>query len=200
MIGACYVCFGRPEAAGEKAWAAAVVTRGGRRPIAGVVVSGVAGADYEPGLLALREGPLLGAAVRALAISPDVLLVNATGRDHPRGAGLALHIGAVLAIPTIGVTHRTLIAAGALPSNSRGARAPLLIGAKIVGCWLRTRPGARPVAVHIGWRTELEGAAQVVLAASRRARTPEPLRRARRLARLARAGYPNEVENPTEPD
>jgi deoxyinosine 3'endonuclease (endonuclease V) len=27
--------------------------------------------------------------VLALGLRPDVLLVNATGRDHPRGAGLA---------------------------------------------------------------------------------------------------------------
>ncbi|MBV8941103.1 MAG: endonuclease V [Solirubrobacterales bacterium] len=43
-----------------------------------------------PGTLALREGRLLEAAVRALPAMPDVLLVNATGRDHPRGAGLAV--------------------------------------------------------------------------------------------------------------
>jgi deoxyribonuclease V len=54
-----------------------------------VVVSGEAGAPYLPGLLALREGALLEAAVRALPRPPEVLLVDATGRDHPRRAGLA---------------------------------------------------------------------------------------------------------------
>jgi deoxyribonuclease V len=40
---------------------------------------------------------------------------------------------------------------------------------------------------HAAWRTGPETAAAVVLAASRGARTPEPLRRARMLARGARA-------------
>jgi len=57
--------------------------------VATAVASGIAGAGYRAGLLALREGPLLEAAVRSLNQVPDILLVNATGRDHPRGAGLA---------------------------------------------------------------------------------------------------------------
>jgi deoxyribonuclease V len=47
------------------------------------------------------------------------------------------------------------------------------------------------VVVHSGWRTDLDTAVAVVSGATRRARTPEPLRRARQLARYARsAGSP----------
>src|SRR5436305_1869658 len=81
---------------------------------------GPAGAAYEPGLLALRAGRLLEDAVRRLPRSPDVLLVNATGRDHPRRAGLALQLGAVLGVPTVGVTHRPLLAAGEWPADEIG--------------------------------------------------------------------------------
>ena len=147
---------------------------------------GRAGAPYEPGLLALREGALLEAAVRALPARPKVLLVDATGRDHPRRAGLALQLGAVLELPTVGVTHRPLAAEGEWPADERGARSPLLLGGELVGYWLRTRAGTRSLAVHAAWRTDPDTAATVVLSASR-ARTPEPLRRARRRAREARA-------------
>jgi deoxyribonuclease V len=151
------------------------------------VVAGEVRAPYVPGLLALREGPLLEAAVRALAAPSDVLLVDATGRDHPRGAGLALHLGAVLDLPTVGVTHRPLPAAGPPPAGARGDRAPLTLDGEPVGAWLRTRTGVRPVAVHPGWRTDIDAAVAVVTAATRGHRTPEPLRHARRLARTARA-------------
>jgi deoxyribonuclease V len=57
----------------------------------------------------------------------------------------------------------------------------------VVGVALRTRGGARPVLVHVGWRTDPAVASHVVMLATRRARTPEPIRRARRLAREARA-------------
>ncbi len=190
-IGGCYVCFARGGTgagqAGESAWATAALTRRGRRQSAAVVVPGESGAPYLPGLLALREGALLEAAVRALPSPPPVLLVDGTGRDHPRRAGLALHLGAALQLPTVGVTHRPLLAAGDWPAPERGATSPLLLDGEVVGCWLRTRQGARPVAVHAAWGTDPNLAAKVVMAATRRARTPEPLRAARRAARRARA-------------
>jgi deoxyribonuclease V len=188
-VGACFVCFERVHgagAAGDAGFAGAAVTHR-RRLLAGVTNSGPAGGPYLPALLALREGPLLEQAVRALPITPEVLVVNATGRDHPRRAGLALHLGAVLGLPTVGVTTRPLVAEGAWPADQRGATAALLLGGEVVGCWARTRPGAKPVAVHAAWQTDAQDAVQVVLAATRRARTPEPLRRARTLARTRRA-------------
>jgi deoxyribonuclease V len=188
-IGACFVCFQRVQgagAAGDRGFAGAAVTYR-RRLLAAVTSSGPAGGPYLPALLALREGPLLEQAVRALPMVPEVLLVNATGRDHPRRAGLALHLGAVLGLPTIGVTTRPLVAHGDWPTDQRAATAPLLLAGEVVGCWVRTRAGAKPVAVHAAWRTDAQDAVQVVLAATRRARTPEPLRRARTLARTRRA-------------
>jgi deoxyribonuclease V len=188
-VGACFVCFQRVPgagAAGDRGFAGAAVTHR-RRLLAGATSSGPAGGPYLPSLLALREGPLLEQAVRALPIAPEVLVVNATGRDHPRRAGLALQLGAVLGLPTVGVTTRPLVAEGDWPADQRGATAPLLLGGEVVSCWARTRPGARPVAVHAAWQTDAQDAVQVVLAATRRARTPEPLRRARTLARTRRA-------------
>lgn len=189
-VGACFVCFPRgfegPGAPGDRAWAAAVVTVGGR-VTAQTVITGEAAAAYRPGFLALREGPVLEAAVRALPVLPEVLLVDATGKDHPRGAGLALHLGARLGLPTIGVTDRPLVAEGAWPPDVLGATSPLRVGGPIVACWVRTVSGSRPLVVHAGWRTDPEVAVQVVLAVTTGARTPEPMRLARRAARAARA-------------
>jgi deoxyribonuclease V len=193
VAGGCFVCFERgpsgPGRAGDRGWAAAAVAD------LSASVSGVAGAAYQPGVLALREGPLLEAAVRALPQLPDVLLpqlpdvllVDATGRDHPRRAGLALHLGAVLDVPTVGVTHRTLLAIGDWPADERGAARPIRLSGDTVGHWLRTARGTRPLAVHAAWRTDPATALEVVLASTSRVRTPEPLRQARTAARLARA-------------
>jgi deoxyribonuclease V len=188
-IGGCFVCFPRdvsgPGATNEPGWAAAALSSS-RELIAETVIEGVSGAPYEAGLLALREGTLLEAAVRKLPSNPNVLLVNATGRDHPRGCGLALHLGAVLGLPTVGVTHRPLIATGEWPPDESGAVAPLRIEDRVVGYWLRTRTDSRPLAVHAGWRTSPEVAVEVVHRSMLQSRTPEPIRRARELARLAR--------------
>ena len=189
VFGGCYACFGRgasgPGQKDDPGWAAAVLMAGSK-VIGTATVDGRAGAAYEAGLLGMREGPLLEAAVRALRRLPDLLIVNATGRDHPRRAGLALQLGSVLDVPTVGVTHRTLLAQGDWPEDRPGAVSPLLVDEELVGYRLRTQKDARPLVVHPGWRTDAAQAAEVVLAACRTARTPEPLRRAREAARLAR--------------
>ena len=125
--------------------------------------------------------------MRALPTRPEALPVNATGHDHPRRAGLALHLGAVLDLPTAGVTHRPLFASGGWPPDRSGARSPLLLVGELVGYWLCTRAGTRPLAVHAAWRTDPETAVELVLASCQGRRTPEPIRLARRAARVARA-------------
>lgn len=188
-IGGCWVSFPRGltghGAAGDPAWTAAVLTAG-HRVRCRAVRQGVAGSAYSPGLLALRLGPLLESVVRDLPERPEVLLLDGTGRDHPRRAGLAVQLGAVLDLPTVGVTHRPLLAEGPWPSGAADT-SPLRLGDDVVGHWLRARPGLRPLAVHAGWRTDPDTAVAVARAALAGRRTPEPLREARRLARRARA-------------
>ena len=194
-VAGCFVCFpvglSGAGTAGDRAWAGAALVHGDRG-LATAVVAGQARAGYTPGLLALRAGELLEAAVGALPARPDALLVNATGRDHPRRAGLALHLGAALDLPAADVTHRPLLAEGEWPAEERGSRRPLRLGGEIVGYWLRTRSGARPLAAHAAWRTDPETAAALVLRLSGRARTPAPLREARRVARAARSRDPRQ--------
>ncbi|MFP5320433.1 MAG: endonuclease V [Acidimicrobiia bacterium] len=214
LLGGCFIAFARGEAGpghpGDRAWAAAVTWRpaGGvrdegaalrgvrhdrgprvARDLEGqVVVADEVPAAYRAGFLAMREGAILERAVSALATPPVVLLVDATGRDHPRRAGLAVHLGWALDVPTVGVTHRTLHADGPEPAGERGATAPISLDGEVVGNRVVTRTGARAVVAHAGWRTTPAQAAEVVLLASTPAsRTPVPLGEARRAAREARS-------------
>lgn len=199
LVGGCWVCFPRglsgPGKAGDRAWAGAVVLRGGEL-LDQSLRGGEAAAPYVPGLLAARIGGLLETVVLGLAVPPEVLLVDATGLDHPRRAGLALHLGAVLGLPTVGVTHRPLTGEGAWPADRRGATSPVRIGEDLVASWVRTRRRTRPVVVHPGWRVCLDDAVRLVLELTPRRRTPEPLRQARHLARRARA----DAAHPSAPD
>jgi deoxyribonuclease V len=187
-VGAVFVCFDQDGpgngSAGDRGFAAAACGE----EVA--VVTGEAPAGYWPGRLALRQGELLERAVRGLRCLPDVLIVDATGRDHPRRCGLALHLGAVLGIPSVGVTHRPLRAEGTWPADERGATSPLVLDGERIGYWVRTKRGTRPLAAHAAWRTGPEVAVEVVLSAAEQARTPEPLRRARAAARRLRGRQP----------
>src|SRR5262245_36689613 len=75
-VGGCFVCFGRGGGgmggAGDRGWAGAALFVGGELAAA-LSAAGQAGEGYDPGHLALREGPLLEAALLALPERPEVL-------------------------------------------------------------------------------------------------------------------------------
>jgi deoxyribonuclease V len=203
-LAGCFICFPRGAEGiggeGDPAWAAAASCTGGTvHAIARV--TGRAAGPYRPGLLALREGPLLFEAVTRLPERPDLLVVNATGRDHPRRCGLAMHLGWAMGIPSIGVTHRPLYGEGPWPDTRRGAWSPIRLEGEEVARWLRTRDRARPLAIHPGWRTDLSTATSAVLAMTpaRGGRTPLPLRAARQAAREARALGEGRASGPAGP-
>lgn len=197
---AAFVAFHRgeqgPGRAGDRAWVAAALTEGPRlRRVR--VVAGTAGAEYLPGLLALREGSMLEAALAPLAAEADVLMLDASGRDHPRRAGLAVQLGERWGLPSVGVTHRPLLAVGSQPGSTVGATSPVTVEGEQVGCWVRTAPGVRAVVAHAAWRTTPDVAADVVLRCCAGSRTPEPLRHARRAARERRSAC-ERLDNPHE--
>lgn len=145
----------------------------------------VAAFPYIPGYLGFREVPALVACWSRLAVKPDVILVDGQGLAHPRGLGLACHLGLVLGVPTIGVAKSLLVGEGE-PGPDPGDQAPLVWKGSIIGTALRTRRGARPLYVSVGHRVSLPTAVAIVLAATRGRRLPAPIRAAHDAANAAR--------------
>ena len=192
IIGGCWVCFPRGPASSvrtdhDPAWSAAVIMSGGG-VLERQVISGTARVSYK-----IRVD---GAAARP---------TDGGGRAcHPRPTVLTCCCSMPLPMiireesawrctwapswtfPTIGVTHRPLVASGEWPSDQRGATSPSdrRLGGRLLS---RTQPGVRPLAVHPGWRIDVATAVDVVTLLTRRLAVLEPLRRARQLARRARA-------------
>jgi len=67
-------------------------------------------------------------------------------------------------------------------------RAQFLLDGDAVGAWLRTRLGTRPLAVHPGWRTDLELAVKLAPRSAAGERPNRSASRAARPDRLALAG------------
>ena len=146
---------------------------------------------YVPGLFAFRELPALLEAIAGLAARPDVVLFDAHGVAHPRRFGLASHAGLWLQVPTIGCAKCVLAGRFRMPADERGAVTPLAIDGEQVGAAVRTRPGTMPVFVSPGHRIDVESAVRVVMAATGRYRTPEPLRAAHQAAVALRDRRPD---------
>jgi deoxyribonuclease V len=145
---------------------------------------------YRTGLLSFREIPILAAAFQRLRNRPEVILVDGQGMAHPRGLGLASHLGLVLDLPTIGVAKSRLVGEGPEPEPEAGAASPLIYQGKLVGLMLRTQMGKKPLYLSPGHLITLKESRDLTLGCVTKYRIPQPLRRADQLTRRLRAAGP----------
>jgi deoxyribonuclease V len=133
---------------------------------------------YIPGLLSFREAPILIETFQKLKMKPDLMIYDAQGIAHPRGIGLASHMGLWLDLPSIGCSKTPLLKDFLSPGPSKGSFELIRKEGKEVGAVLRTKDKVKPVFVSPGHRIDLQSSIQIVLATCPKFRIPEPLRRA----------------------
>ena len=136
---------------------------------------------YVPGLLSFREAPAVIAAVRALPRRPDLLMCDGQGLAHPRGLGLASHVGLWLDVPTVGVAKSRLCGTHRTPGAGRRCHTQLRYAGRLVGAVVRTRADVKCLYVSVGHRVTLTDAVRWTLRGGRGVRLPEPTRRAHQL-------------------
>ncbi len=158
--------------------AVVVLTLDGLETVESRAAVGEARFPYIPGYLSFREAPIVLRAFRKLRSRPDLLLCDGQGIAHPRGFGLASHLGLLLDLPTIGCAKSRLVGDHAQPGPEAGSRAPLMYRGRQVGSVLRTRDGANPIFVSPGHRIGLRSSVHWSLACCDGHRIPEPTRRA----------------------
>jgi deoxyribonuclease V len=133
---------------------------------------------YIPGLLTFREGPALLKAFEKLSSIPDCVIFDGQGIAHPRGIGLASHMGLFLDIPTIGCAKKRLIGVHDEVGTEVGHYTDLMLEGRIIGAVVRTKKKVKPLFVSPGHKIGLRRAVEVVLSCCRGYRLTEPVRRA----------------------
>lgn len=151
-----------------------------------VTATGRSPFPYIPGLLSFREAPVLLKAFSMARQEPDVILFDGQGIAHPRGLGLASHLGLILDRPAIGCAKGLLVGQYKPVGLKAGAHSYIVYNKKRVGSVLRTKSRVRPVFVSPGHRIDLATSLRVVLQSCRGYRLPEPIRQAHRLVGLLR--------------
>ena len=137
---------------------------------------------YIPGFLSFREGHAIISAIRKLRHMPDVIIVDGQGIAHPKGIGIASHIGVLLGVPAIGCAKTQLVGEYAEPGPEKGQWSPLIYKKQQVGAVLRTRDNVKPVFVSPGHLIDLHSSIAIVLQSLTQYRLPEPIRRADHLS------------------
>ncbi len=135
---------------------------------------------YIPTYLAFRELPAVEAALEGWDLARALLFIDGQGALHPRGFGIACHVGVALGVPTVGVAKGLLW--GALDGKvlDRDGHAPV-VGEGIHAGWAVRPPRGRPVFASPGHMVSLEEALALTVKTTVR-RQPVPLELAHRLA------------------
>ncbi len=143
---------------------------------------------YVPGLLSFREAPAILDVFSRLENKPDLLVFDGQGTAHPRGFGIACHVGLWLQIPTIGCAKTLLCGKYENLGEARGEFAPLIYKKESIGAALRTKNKVNPVFVSPGHKCDLASAIDVLLRCDGGLKIPEPTRRAHLFVNRLRRG------------
>lgn len=137
---------------------------------------------YVPGFLSFREIPGLARCLVKVSHPVDVVLCDGQGIAHPRGFGLASHLGVLLGTPSIGCAKSRFVGEHGTVGRRRGDFSRLMFERKQIGSVLRTQDGINPIFVSPGHLVDHPSSRRIVLACTSRYRLPEPTRLADRLA------------------
>ena len=132
---------------------------------------------YVPTYLTYRELPILARLIDRTR-KDIVYLIDGQGRLHPRGFGIACHLGVCLDVPTIGVAKSLLV--GRVEENGT-EESPIMLDGEMLGVRL-SLPGNRPLYISVGHRVSLQTAVDIVRKATVE-KDRDPLRIADRLSK-----------------
>jgi deoxyribonuclease V len=142
---------------------------------------------YIPGLLSFREIPALLDVLTEITVEPDVIFCDGQGVAHPRGLGIASHLGVVLRKPTIGCAKSRLVGDCDPVGELKGDYSFLRYRGRIIGAVMRTRQGVKPLFVSPGYGVTLDDCIGMVLKTCSRYKIPEPIRQAHILVNSIRS-------------
>ncbi len=131
---------------------------------------------YIPGFLAFREVPNLIKVYESLKIKPDLIMVDGHGISHPRGLGIASHLGVLINKPTIGVAKSLLVGKYKEPCLKKGCKEYVYYNNQIVAYALRSKDNTHVIFVSPGHLIDLDSALNIVLKTLKGYRLPEPTR------------------------
>jgi deoxyribonuclease V len=132
---------------------------------------------YVPTYLSYRELPILARLINRPR-QDTIYLIDGQGIAHPRGFGIACHLGVCLDVPSIGVAKSLLV--GKTEDDGK-EESPITLDGKVIGIRL-SLPGNRPLYVSVGNRVSLGTAIKIVRKVTED-KARDPLRIADRLSK-----------------
>jgi deoxyribonuclease V len=128
---------------------------------------------YIPTFLSYRESPAVLKTYMRLEKKPDIIFLNGHGVCHPRGLGLASHVGICLNKPSIGVASARLCGDFREPAPLRQER--ITFCGRQVG-WVFRYGRFQKIFISPGHMVSMESSINITLECLKGQKLPEPLR------------------------
>ena len=135
---------------------------------------------YVPGYLSFREAPVLMRSFKKLKVIPDAVICDGHGIAHPRGFGLASHVGVLLDLPSVGVAKKKLVGEHKELKENSGSFCDLIYKNKKVGIVFRSREKVKPIYISPGHKVDFDKSLEIVKKTIKKYRLSEPVREAHR--------------------
>ncbi len=137
---------------------------------------------YTPNFFAFSCGPAILAILEKIEL-PHILIFPGRGIAHPRGVGLASHLGVLLDLPTIACSKRPIVHKYPEPEKTKGSYEFIFEKGEKVGLVLRSRDNTNPIFISPGNKISIGSSLKIILQCCTKYRLPEPLRQAQLFAR-----------------
>ena len=137
---------------------------------------------YIPNFFTFSCGPAILSLLGKIEL-PDLFIFPGRGIAHPRGVGLASHLGVLLDLPTIACSKRPLTRNYPEPEKTKGSYEFIFEKEEKVGLALRSRDNTDPIFISPGNKISIGSSLKVILHCCIKYRLPEPLRLAQILSR-----------------
>jgi len=137
---------------------------------------------YIPGLLFYREGKNTLNAIGKLKTDPDIIMVDGGGINHPRGLGLASHIGVILEKPTVGVTKKMFYGSCTEPTDV-GESMPIWLNGIVIGYAYKSKKRTNPIYITAGNLISVNSAFKIAKNLVTKYKLPLPILEAHNLAK-----------------
>ncbi|MBN2110353.1 MAG: endonuclease V [Methanosarcinaceae archaeon] len=133
------------------------------------------GLPYIPTYLNFREGCAMASVFLQASTRPDITMFDSCGVNHPIRAGMAAYFGAVMDVPTIGVSKKILCGHAEKPVEA-GEHHKLMQDEGQTGWVLKSSKRSNPIIIAPGNKVSMDTCLAVVQHCLRGHKLPEPTR------------------------
>lgn len=148
---------------------------------------------YLTGFRAYRELPAMVECFKKLQEVCDVIFVEGHGIAHPRGFGIASHLGIAVQKPTVGIAQKLL--------EGEVVDSKIMLNGKRVGACIITKEGSRPIYISPGNMISVKTAVEITKKFLKPPhKLPEPLVMARKYSDIVREELSKKTFNRSKDD